>query len=158
MSSPENPSWNTLSDNTPLFVPTEDGKGLYLSRRLTGNVKAEFENWLMESAWRRIFRIQKRFDASEFKKMKETVAVSVVAMSWGSDACLAALESIPGSVKIASLLAEKADKNQDCSAMRIMQIATSEASGDLLKNALKEVMDASPNFLEPPSMDLEETE
>lgn len=158
MSSPENPSWNTLSDQSALFIPTEDGKGLYLSRRFTGNMKAEFEDWMMETAWRRLFRIQSKLDPAQFKKAKETVATSVAAMSWGSDACLTAIESLPGIIKLTCILAEHAKKEQDCSTARIMSVVSSEASIDLLKSAIKEVLNSSPNFLGPPETDLEETE
>lgn len=144
----------------PISGPPEEPICIYLSRQVTNNVKARYEDWLEGRARRRVFKFKEECNAKEYQDSMDAVARQAAAgtFEWSGDAWEVSLRQWPGIVKMIQLLSEDADQKleaankppQKLTEDTIYSWTSDEVTGGVLQMALKEVISASPNFRSPP--------
>lgn len=131
-------------------------KSLKLRSRVRNIVKVEYEDWLEYRLRRRVFDKRSTMDVAEFKESMDAVArqIGSYAASWGGETWDMSMKQIPGMVKFLLLLAKDADRltneRQDVDEMTILKMLKDPKQAIVLRGAIKEITDASPNFLAPP--------
>jgi hypothetical protein len=146
-----------MSDRGCAFVPTKDG-GIWLSCRITGDIKAEYISWLVATAWNHLYRAKKKLDLGAYAEAKSAVGdkFGSNSLGWSGNACVQSLLSAPGMIQLASLLAQaavdKAGKKQDASPLRITNAYTDPDSQDILIQQIKEICKSNPDFFVPPEL------
>lgn len=132
--------------------------------RLTGSVKAKYENWLEGRARQRVFDLRETLGPQNYKESMKSVQEECAAgtFSWGGDAWRSSLQQLPGIVKIGCLLTDSAQAGQGFDEEKLIEIIVDEsqeaerikAAGAIsvtpLTTAIMEAMSACPNFLAPP--------
>jgi hypothetical protein len=159
-------NFNKLDGIKELTTPSGD---YYLRGNVPPRVKAEFESWMEGYARKRVFHLRPGGTAPEDEQLQPdeykdslrgvTEAVGAGTFRWGGDACLQAINQIPGITRLIVLLSRSADR-----VMKIDQKLTEEivlgwidpqgekggATWMLVCDVVKEVLESSPNFLAPP--------
>lgn len=127
-------------------------RSLKLRARIRNKLKCEFEDWLEYQARRRLFDMRGKISQLEYDESMVALqkAIASYTFTWGGDAYGAAIQQLPGRVKLFMLLAEDADrltgKKQDVTEMDIINWLEDATILPLLSNALNDIIDASPNF------------
>lgn len=110
--------WSALEGTEPVFIPADDPedpnpKGVvYLKNQVDGRVKAQFECWLSYNAELAKYRLRKLLNGNDYKEkcLNHEAAEAAGTYHWMGDAMLRAFTQIPGIVKMATLLAQAAEK------------------------------------------------
>jgi hypothetical protein len=145
-----------------------DGKGmvakdaLKLCGRLRWQVKADFEDWLEDTARRKVFDSYSRgkLDSNELKMSLDSVnrLVSSYSFRWAGDSWRDAMAQIPGNIKMYHLLMEDANRllvekgqaPQRWTEADFAEWLMDDCMGPMLRSAWDQIRDSSPNFLSPP--------
>lgn len=115
--------WNRIG-NSIIEVPMPEGSALKLSGRITGNVKCAYEDWLENTARKRLFRQRDKLDPAEFNEHLASLQAEIGAntFSWGGKAWLSSINQLPGVTKLVAILMHEADPGQDSSGGRVMEL------------------------------------
>ncbi len=115
---------NKLNGVYELHLP--EGKTFHLSRRITNEIKARYEDWLEGAARRRVINAFKsgELSAEEFKLSMEATSSASAAgkFSWNGEAWQESLQQLPGMVKLFSLLAQASGKEQKADDGAILEL------------------------------------
>ena|SRR5271165_193325 len=151
-------------------LPTPDGD-FYVRSHIPPRVKAEFETWMESYARKRVFHLRpggpapedEQLQVDEYKDSLRGVAEAVGAGTyrWGGDACMQAINQVPGVTRLIVLLSRSADRvmhlDQKLTEEKVLgwidPSAEDKKGGPTwmaVCDVLKEVLDGSPNFLAPP--------
>jgi len=139
------------------------GGSLHLVNRIANSTKAAFEDWLEGQARKRVFQIRGQLEPQEFKESMRAVAEASGAgsFSWLGDAWLAAMNQVPGVVKMVCLLANhpKAKERNGKAIDESYILALAQADKKtlhVLSEAIKEIGESDPNFTHPPTRGAED--
>lgn len=124
-----------------------------LCRQVVRTVKAAFEDWLELSARRRIAHLRKQLGEDGYSEsMAEVTKLSASGgLRWGGPAWQKAIFDTHGVLEMIVLLAHEAGQ-KELTHSTVGKVLNNLTDFKVLLEALKEVYDSSPNFIEPPPM------
>lgn len=147
-----------------IAIPISETETFDMWGQVPGRVKAKFEDWMELRARRRPFRFRSEFTGPEYREMQDAVARTVGSgqFRWCGDAFWAAIQSGPGVMALAWMLAEHAWHVRGGMSVEgkplpqptidgVAALMKDEKTREDITSAVKSVLDATPNFLAPPS-------
>ena len=136
-----------------LVVPTKFGD-VRMQRQVTPVVKAKIEDWLELSARRRTAHLRRQLGEAAYVEAMNSVTMLSAAgkLQWGGEAWRMAMGDAAGQIELIVALAHEAGQ-LDLAHETVVSVMNDPADGAVLAEALKQIMENNPNFLQRPARD-----